>query len=286
MAEDFLSKFMFEDLPVKGSLVRLSSSWQEVMFRARPDPLTQSILGETLCASALLTSNIKFRGSVSLQIQSRGAIRLLLGQCTHEGKLRGVARMREQILSPLLEQAILSINLEPESGATPFQGIVEMESSGLVPTLERYFLQSEQLDTRFWLAAGTGHCSGLMLQKMPGTSLDSDGWNRLTHLASTISSTELHTCEPARLISSLFNQESVRLFTASEVTFGCSCSVRKVSGMLLALGHQEVMDLIEERGLVEVICEYCGKDYHFDRIDVGRLFAGESASLPTSTGVH
>lgn len=286
MTADFLRKFLFEDLGVKGSLVRLSSTWQEILSRARPGSSTRDMLGEALCAAALLTSNIKFRGSVSLQIQSGGVMRLLLGQCTHDGRLRGVVRMREENAAPLLQQAVLAINLEPENGGAPYQGIVEMQDGDLVPSLERYFLQSEQLETRFWLVSGAGQCSGLMLQRMPETLPDADGWNRLQLQASSMSNNELQSLESERLIHHLFNQENVRLFSASDLSFGCSCSLQKVSGMLHSLGHDDVMELIQERGSVEVCCEFCGQDYQFDLVDVARIFSDIPAQLPDVSGVH
>jgi len=281
-----LQKFIFEDLPVKGSLVRLSASWQEVIRHAQPQPEVQNLLGETLCASVLLTSNIKFQGAVSLQIQSQGNLRLLLGQCSTKGRVRGVARMRERNLSPDLDQAILAINLEPQDGGAPYQGIIEMDQNGLVEALERYFHQSEQLSTRFWLIADANQCSGLMLQKMPAASPDPDAWNRLSHLAATLSAFELQTYDSPRLIKSLFNQDNVRLFDASELAFGCTCSEEKVLGVLFSLGNEEMNGLIEERGLVEVCCEYCGRAYRFDRVDVGRLFSGQAGYPLSSPGIH
>ena len=286
MAEDYLHRFMFGNLPVKGSLVRLSESWREVMSLARPSVSVLSILGETLCASALLTSNIKFHGSVSLQIQSEGSMRLLLGQCTNEGRVRGVVRMRQEKSAPVLDHCVLAINLEPHTDGVLYQGIVEMDKRGLVPTLERYFLQSEQLATRFWLVADSSRCSGLMLQKMPATSPDPDGWNRLVHLAASVSASELQTCDSTRLIGSLFHQEAVRLFSASDISFGCSCSKSRVSGMLHSLGCEEIVGLVEERGLVDVRCEYCGRNYQFDRVDVDRIFSGQYECALSSSGIH
>jgi molecular chaperone Hsp33 len=286
MTEDYLRKFLFEDLPVKGSLVRLSGSWQEVMLRARPCPESQNLLGETLGASVLLTSSIKFRGSVSLQIQSAGMVRLLLGQCTHTGSVRGVVRTTHSPGSSLVEQGVLSINLEPESQGVPYQGIVSMPAGGLVPALERYFLQSEQLETRFWLVADSRECNGLMLQRLPGEAKDVDGWNRLQHVAASITNGELQACEPEELLGKLFPQDNIRLFSAKQVQFGCSCSPQKVCGVLHSLGQEDVLKLIEERGKVEVRCEYCGKNYEFDPVDIAALFVGSPAALLRSPGSH
>jgi len=286
MTEDYLRKFLFEDLPVKGSLVRLSKSWQEVMLRAQPGPEMQDLLGETLCASVLLTSNIKFRGSVSLQIQSAGRVRLLLGQCTHTGSVRGVVRASDKPGSSLVEQGVLSINLEPDSEGAPYQGIVNMPADGLVPALERYFLQSEQIETRFWLVADSRECNGLMLQRLPGESEDPDGWNRLQHLAGSITNAELKSWETGELLSKLFPEDNVRLFDPKQIQFGCSCSSHKVSGVLQSLGQEDIMNLIEERSIVEVRCEYCGQNYEFDRVDVAALFARSPIAVLRNPGSH
>jgi len=283
---DYLQKFLFENLQIKGSFVRLDRCWQEILQRAHPDVTAQELLGEAVSAAALLTSNIKFQGSISLQVQSAGAMRFLLGQCNHRGDVRGVVRMREQTAESFLEQAILSINLEPEIEGSPYQGIVEMSDEGLVPVLERYFSQSEQLETRFWLGVGLDWCSGLMLQKMPGETFDADGWNRITILASSVLEKELQCLDSGHLIKRLFHEEDVRLFPASEVRFRCSCSTQKVLSMLQTLGEDDLNELIQERGSVEVSCEYCGHTYQFDKVDVARIFTDIGFLPPSSTGLH
>ncbi len=285
---DVLQKFMFEDLPVKGSFVRLELSWQEVLRRAQPDALAVPYLGDTLSAAALLTSNIKFKGSVQLQIQSSGLVRLLMGQCSHDGKLRGIARLNEAppANAGLVEQAVLAINLSPAQGSAPYQGIVGISDQGLIASLEQYFRQSEQLETRFWLASDAQGCSGLMLQRMPGETLDGDGWNRLQLLADSVSPAELQSLSAEKLLHILFHQESLRLFPPAELQFSCTCTHKKVSGMLQSLGEAEVMDIVEQRGEVEVNCEHCGKAYTFDRVDAARLFTSQDVTLSTDSHLH
>jgi len=138
MSNDFLQKFIFEHIPVKGCLVRMQKSWQQVQLRARPDADVCEMLGQALCAAAMLGSSIKFDGTVSLQVQSSGALRLLLGQCSNQRKVRGVARKNMEKQELLLDP-VLSINLEPDGSGTPYQGIVSMEEGSLAKALEFYF---------------------------------------------------------------------------------------------------------------------------------------------------
>ena len=286
MATDFLRKFLFESFPIKGSLVRLETSWQEVRARANPDDVVAPLLAQTLCSSVLLTSNIKFKGSVSLQIQSSGALKLLLGQCTHKQEIRGVSRMNENEVSDLLLEPVLGINLEPDGGGQPYQGIVALEQDDLALALRQYFKQSEQLASRFWLASGEDHCCGMMLQKMPGDTPDDDAWDRITELAATLSSDELLELDPETLLNRLFHQEDLRLFKPSEVSFNCKCSRERVAALIRSLGEVEARDIVQDMGQVEVKCEYCGQNYGYDSVDVSQLFAGPDHPLPENPGMQ
>lgn len=292
MSNDYLQKFIFEDLPVNGCLVRLEESWQEVQRRARPDADACEMLGHTLCAAAVLGSSIKFDGTVSLQIQSSGPLRLLLGQCSSTNQVRGIARKNPEagaegeVPQALLRDAVLSINLEPDGNGTPYQGIVSMEEGSLAKALEYYFTQSEQLTTRFWFIANEQACAGFMLQRMPGEPGHDDEFERLVHLASTLRDVELINLEPARLLHLLFNEDNVRLFDAEALQFGCRCSRVRVTGVLQSLGQDEIQSLLVERGRVDVSCEYCGKDYEFDPVDIASLFSDASVRLESASGLH
>jgi len=282
MLADKLQKFIFEGCPVKGSLVHLHSSWQDVCASARPPEEFTSLLAEAVCSAVLLTSNIKFQGSVSLQIQSEGRVSLVLGQCTDLREIRGIIRTRDNVESPSMKNPILSINLEPSDGGQPYQGIVAFPEGDVAGALEEYFSRSEQLDTRIWLAVGDHCCSGLMLQKMPGQSIETDSWNRITALSSTVSSRELLDLDANELLPKLFFEESIRLFDPQPVRFGCQCSKIKVGQMLRGLGEDEASSIIEQDGEINVRCEYCGQAYLFDRVDTAHLFVADEHMVAQS----
>jgi molecular chaperone Hsp33 len=125
-----------------------------------------------------------------------------------------------------------------------------------------------------------------MLQRLPGESEDADGWNRLQHLAASVTQAELKSCGTEELLCKLFHEDNVRLFYSKRVQFGCSCSLQKVSGVLQSLGQEDITRLIEERSVVEVRCEYCGKNYEFDRVDAAALFSQSPIVLQRNPGSH
>ena len=87
------------------------------------------------------------------------------------------------------------------------------------------------------------------------------------------------------LLTRLFHEEDVRLFEASTTQFYCSCSRESVANMLRLLGSEEITSLIEERGNIEVHCDFCNKLYAFDQIDAAQLMIAE-AVIATSKKIH
>lgn len=282
-AIDVMHRFLLERAGVRGALVRLGPAWQEVSGRADYPEALQGLLGEALAASALLTGNIKLDGTLSIELKSPGALRLLFAECSDEGRLRGLARWNEPLPEPLaldaLAEAILAITIGSVERGQRYQGLVELQRASLAGSLEAYFVQSEQLPARIVLAADGTHAVGLMLQKMPDeggrdAAHDTDAWNRVLHLAATVGDEELLSSAPEQLLYRLFHEESVRLYEPRPLAFGCSCSRDRVTAMLRSLGRDEVEAALAARhDEIEVVCEFCAQKYHFDRVDAEHLLS-------------
>lgn len=282
--QDLLRRFLFEGLGVRGEWVMLTKSWRQTkQHQQAPEPARQ-LLGQALAAVAMLSATIKFSGSMILQAQGDGAIKTLVTQATHDRKVRGLVRMRPETaigtagdLTALFGQGQLVLTIEPSSGE-PYQGIVGLEGRQLSSALENYFLQSEQLKTRLWLYANDTTAAGLLLQELPAQSHNDEDWERITMLADTLSAAELLTldCEP--MLYRLFHQEKVRLFSAEPIQFECACSRYKIERTLHTLGRPELDGMLKERQQIEVVCEFCGERYQFDRIDIETLLGGRSSN--------
>lgn len=291
LAEDVLHRFLLERAGVRGVIVRLGAAWREVAGRADyPAPLLD-LLGQTLVASALLTGNIKFDGALSIELKSKGALRLLFAECSDAGRLRGLARWNETVPDTLdlseLPQAIMAITIGQAERGQRYQGLVDLSHPDLAGALENYFQQSEQLPARFVLAANEHHAVGLMLQKLPGegghdAGQDEDGWPRVEHLTATLGRDELLGTRPEELLYRLYHEETVRLFDPRPLAFGCSCSRERVEAMLRSLGREEIeATLASQNGTIEVTCEFCARTYNFDRVDAEHLLSGGAAASST-----
>ena len=294
--QDSLQRFIFESSPVRGNLVNLSLTLQMALNKQNlPKRLRQS-LGELMAASALLSATLKMNGSIVLQIQSKGALKLLVVECTSDAdtplRMRATAKWtgdidEQQNVFDLISQGQFIITLDPKDGNQAYQGIVPLEGDNIATLLENYMLRSEQIDTRIWLCCDGETAAGMLLQKLPETmnqttvQQDDDIWNRVGHLASTVTHDELLNLPAETLLTRLFHEEDVRLFTASNTQFYCSCSRDSVAGMLRMLGDEELQNILAEQGQIEVNCDFCNAYYAFDKVDATQLLmANVAASSP------
>ena len=280
---DSLHRFLFEAFPVRGELVRLDSTWQEILSRYDYPPSVRTVLGETLCAAALLAATIKFRGHLTIQLHGDGDLELLVVQCTSELLLRGLARWQgegDQPVAALLGDGRLVITIEPDDGGERYQGIVPATGDGIAAIIEEYFERSEQLSTRLWLSAGGDCTAGLLLQRLPGEQSDADAWGRVCHLAETVSARELRGLPAEALLQRLFHEESVRLFESRPVSFRCSCSRERIESVIRGLGIKEARAILQEQGGIRVACEFCNRRYKLDAVDVAGLFSTPVAVPP------
>jgi molecular chaperone Hsp33 len=286
---DTLQRFIFEGAPIRGEIAHLNATWRAVLERHDYPPVLRRILGELMAAGALLAATLKFEGSIILQLQGNGPVKLIVVECTSEQTLRATAKWTGTLedtagLDMLLGEGRFVITLVPGEGRPTYQGVVEIDGAGVAASLEHYMQTSEQLDTRLWLAAGDDHAAGLLLQKLPAREEpDQDSWNRATKLAETITDPELLQLPAQRLLHRLYHAEDIRLFEPRPVSFRCSCSNERVGAMLRMLGYAEVRSILEERDEVEVTCEFCNRAYRYDRVDAEQLFAAAHPTQPAST---
>ncbi|HEY0295704.1 MAG TPA: Hsp33 family molecular chaperone HslO [Bordetella sp.] len=291
---DQLKKYLFEDRTARVQAVRLTDTWREARANHQYPPAVCKLLGELVAASTLLASNIKFDGSLLLQIQGDGPIALLVVECRADLSLRATVKVREGHTVPETGtlQSLLNTHgdgrfivlLDPRRkvpGQQPYQGIVPLEGETVAEVLEHYMKSSEQLDTRMWLAADDHHAVGLLVQRLPdqgGTpgeaASGSDTWNRAVQLAATLGEAELLAADVDTLIRRLYWEETLVAFEPETVRWHCPCGRERVADMLRMLGQSEIRSILAEQGKVEVSCDFCGKPYLFDAVDCAGLFAG------------
>ena len=325
-----LHKFLFDGLPVRGMIVRLTGAWTELLARragntetgAYPAPVSE-LLGEMAAAAVLMQSNIKFNGALVLQIFGDGPVKLAVAEVRSDLSLRATASVSGELpahagMADLVNAGgggRCAITLDPQDrlpGQQPYQGVVPLHGDRkeklhrLSDVLQHYMLQSEQRDTTLVLAANDEVAAGLLIQRMPAKGegnlagaagrgdedqigLNED-YNRIATLAASLTRDELLSLDVETILRRLFWEERLLRFVPqrgeSGPRFACSCSRERVGNMLRSLGIDEVQGILDERGSIEVGCEYCGQQYHFDAVDAAQLFTAPGQQPPVSSSVQ
>ncbi len=284
MSGDTVIPFGFESLPVRGALVQLSRSWRRMLRDHDYDALVTETLGHAAAASGLIAQSLKFDGVITLQIQGPGALQMLVMQCTSDLHVRGMAVVDTE--KPATDFADLARGSQcavtVDNGDRPYQGIVEIDETSLAASLEHYFWRSVQVPSHVALVANDEVAGGILLQQVPGQTIDEDDWNRLQFLAATLATKDFAGDAGLELIGKLFAEDDVRVHKSRTVNFRCRCSARKTEDVLKMLGEKESREALAEQGSIEVICEYCGHRRHFDAVDVERLFSDNVVPSPDS----
>lgn len=284
--KDQIQRFLFEEHAIRGQHISLHSSWQQIARQSGVEGLAQVLLGQALCAAALLVDTLKINGSVTMQIRGSGAIHLLVVEATSDHSVRGLVRQsrpleKQRLLADIFESDKLVITIK-DGKARPYQGIVPLVGESLAEALQAYFNQSEQLPTRLWFACNSETAAGLLIQQLPEESRDEDAWSRVCILADTTQPEELISLSSEQLLQRLFHEEQLRLFKPVGVCFYCSCSLERTRDMLVSLGKAEIDDIIAKQQETSIACEFCNKQYHFDKVDLELLFQDEQTILSSS----
>lgn len=286
---DHIQRFLFDDTNVRGEIVQLERAYAEVLERHDyPEPIRRQ-LGELLSAVALLTETVKLDGTVSLEVRGRQGVDALMAESNPGGQLRAIARFDDSqvfadnaSLRQLVGDGQIVITLDPRHG-NRYQGIVALEHDSLGDCLETYFSQSEQLATRLWLSADGQRSAGLLLQQLPddASNKDPDAWDRLTHLAATVTGEELLTLAGQDVLYRLFHEETTRVFEPKTLEFGCTCSRERFADTLHSLGAEELRSILEQHQAVDTQCHFCHTRYHFSAADIEAIIDSPQAPSPT-----
>jgi len=294
---DQVTVFQLDGQPIRGRAVKLGTAIDTALNpggKARYPDAVARLLGEAMMTGALVAQSLKFDGRLVIQCHgtNKGAISLLIADCTTDGNIRGYARWDEDSLKEmeldsrnpgadvLLGGGTFSMTIDQGPDMDQYQGIAAIEGTSLSSCAEHYFNQSEQIPTRIHLACGqsideTGaHWSGagMMIQKIADDEAREDTalpWETAQQLFATLTDAELIDPELTmdRLLYRLFHEDGVRVVDTHEVNANCRCSRDRLLDTLKSFERSALEDMAEE-GVISATCEFCATDYKFPLEDI------------------
>ncbi|MBE5201053.1 Hsp33 family molecular chaperone HslO [Pectobacterium sp. FL60-S17] len=287
MAHDQLHRYLFENYAVRGELVTVNETYQRILTNHDYPAAVQTLLGEMLVATSLLTATLKFSGDITVQLQGDGPLKLAVINGNHQQQMRGVARLQGDIaprssLKEMVGNGYLVITITPTDGER-YQGVVGLEGETVAECLESYFQQSEQLPTRLFIRTGQHGgkqaAAGMLLQVLPAQDADRNDFDHLAQLTTTVKADELFTLPATEVLYRLYHQEEVTVYEPQDVEFRCHCSRDRCADALMTLSDQEVNEMIEQDGEIDMHCDYCGTHYLFNSLDIRAIRQDSSGNL-------
>jgi len=299
--DNYVSRFIFEELDICGALVHLGSAWRDMHSQRDYPPRVQHLLGEMAVVSGLMGNLLKTAGRLTFQARGEesegrlepgaGHVSLLVVDCERRADeeallIRGMARCQGdpggRPLREVLGDGQLLFSLQSEVADMPYQSYVSLAGDSMAQIFEQFMAQSVQQETRLWLSADDQHACGLLLQTLPPrareTTVDADGWSRVQQLAATIRPVELRLA-PEELLGRLFPEDDIRLFAARPLAYYCPRDEDKVRCMLLSLGRDEVAEVLAEQGEIVIRDDICNHEYRFGPAILDELFPSAGQTL-------
>jgi molecular chaperone Hsp33 len=188
--DDTVLPFQLDASDMRGRVARLDGVLDGILKQHNYPQPVEALVAEMALLTALIGQTMSLRWKLSLQVQSKGAVRMIATDYYAPEKEGEPARIRayasfdpERITdgAPFEQvgEGYFAILIDQGEGTQPYQGITPLAETTLSQCAEAYFAQSEQLPTRFSLSFGKSsepgkpehwRAGGIMLQHMPKAS--------------------------------------------------------------------------------------------------------------------
>lgn len=283
---DELHRFHFRAAPVRGHWVRLRDTWRDAC-QCHNHPVTiRDALGQMLTVVSMVAHNVKFDGTVALQLRGDGPLSMALAECRNQRFIRGLARendtssgIAESSFRDLIGSGQLALSLLPTSGDA-YQGLVALTNPDLARNIENYFAKSEQLEARIRISiidnSGWPSVTGCLLQRIPEQdnatefeiATNAEQWLRISSLFDKVGEADFAKLNVEQLLCKLFEKDLIHLDDGRRILFGCHCSKERTEETLHKMGAQELLNLLKKENALSVKCEFCGALYIFKQSDL------------------
>ena len=306
IADDLVLPFEIKPLGVRGRLVRLGATVNQILQVHDYPPAVSALVAEAAALTSMLGSALKFDGKFILQTKSGGPIDMLVADYHGPGQVRAYAHFDGKALqsvtgrneAALLGTGHLAMTVDQGPDMERYQGIVPLARTTLSDAAHAYFAQSEQIPTRLRVAAGpligrgreaqqNWRAGAIMVQHLPrqgGPSpmrlssgdapqgseeplAENDDWVKARALLDTV--------EDHELLDPTLSPEDLlyRLYHEDGVTVYPATPIsryctcsRERIGEILKQFSDEEIAEMREDGRIKVTCEFCSTAYEFDDV--------------------
>lgn len=284
---DSLVKATTADKTVRALAAVTTSLVEEARTRHQTAPTASAALGRTLTAGLLLGSMLDEDETLSLQFLGDGPLRGIFVDANARGEVRGfvyrprthlpIRRSKLDVGGAVGKGTLTVIRTQPW-GKEPYRSILPIVSGEIGEDIAHYLLNSEQIPSAVSLGVfvqpdeAVTASGGFVTQVMPGVHADTIAQLEANVAqAKPVSQMVREGATPQEILTQVLDGFGPIIVSESPVRFRCHCTRERVLGVLVALGREEVQDLLVQEGKAAVTCEFCNEQYTIDREELEAL---------------
>jgi len=286
--EDYLVRATAEDGRILALVARSTKLVEEARRLHNTSPTATAALGRVLTAAALMGATLKERQSLTLRVVGDGPLGAIVATA-RDGAVRGYVS-EPQVYLPLDAAGKLDVGAAVGKGILyvtkdlglrePYNGSVPLVSGEIGKDLAYYFTASEQTPSAVALGVLVGPtgavkaAGGYLLQLLPGA--DEEMAARLegnVRATGPVSRLVARAFSPEDILATLLEGFDVQIHERQFFRFACDCSRERLREILLALGPEELEQLLAEQGGAEATCAFCNQVYRFSAEELAELVA-------------
>ncbi len=279
---DYLVRGLGFNGNVRAFAVRTTDTVGEAQRRHNTWPTASAALGRTMTASVMMGAMLKGDDSITVKVDGNGPIGPMIVCANAKGEVRGYVT-HPQVHFDLNPQGKLdvrravgtegSLAVVKDLGMREhFTGQVPIVSGEIGEDFTYYLVKSEQVPSSVGLGVlvNTDNtilaAGGFIIQVLPGVDDE------------TITEIEQHLAEiepvskmiqkgytPEQILEAVLGEGNVQVLDTMPVKFQCTCSKERFGAAILSLGEKEIQDMIDEDGMAEAQCHFCGEKYHYPK---------------------
>ncbi|MGB9858531.1 MAG: Hsp33 family molecular chaperone HslO [Moorellaceae bacterium] len=292
-----MSDYLVRATAAEGEILALAARTTDLVQEARnlhrTSPVATAALGRVLTGAALMAATLKDGHSLTLRVEGDGPLGSIVA-VARPGAVKGYVA-EPQVDLPLKARGKLDVGRAVGKGwlyvikdlglKEPYVGSVELVSGEIGEDLAYYFTASEQKPSAVGLGVmvepdgRVGAAGGYLVQVLPEASQElAEALEKNIKEAGAVSRLISQGATPEDILYLLLKGYSFKIHQRDPLKFTCDCSRERLRNILLALGPEELKQLLAEQGGAEAKCAFCNRTYWFDRGEVAELLELSSSA--------
>lgn len=288
-----MSDRIIKFLAHSGKVSVICADTTELVEKARKthdlSPVVTAAFGRMLTITAIMGTEMKNKkDKLTVQIKGNGPIEMMVTTTDNYPKVKGYV-VNPQIDIPLNEFGKLDvggavgyegyINVIKDIGLKePYIGISPLTSGEIADDFANYFVNSEQRNSAVALGVlvdknGVKSSGGYLINPMPdATEEEISKVEQAIFKAGAMSKMLDEKLSLKEIAKKITGDEDVKIIEENITPiYECDCSKENMSNALMAVGKEELDNIIETDGKAELVCHFCNTKYQFSMQDLKEI---------------